>query len=149
MKVDLLFPFLLLSLLLLDAINSLMKIEDYRQKQQPVRRTIYNITDEIKPTHRCGHDQKSSVFLPIPVILQNNETNHSHQLPTNNIPSKSGIIARFACRYLAMYWICAHTYMCIQGCTCIEATLPSPFWRFFSASSNRPGKWITTPLPAR
>lgn len=79
----------------------------------------------------------------------NNETNHPHHLSfTNNIPCKSGIIAMFVCRYLTMHWICAHTYMRIQGCTCIEATLPSPFWRFFSASSNRPGRWITTPLPA-
>lgn len=70
MKVDLLFPFLLLSLLLLDAIDSLMKVEDYRQKRQPVSSTINNKTDQIKPTHRCGHDQKSSVVPPTPVILQ-------------------------------------------------------------------------------
>lgn len=43
MKVDLLFPFLLLSLLLLDAIHSLMEVKDYRRTQEPVSRTIYAV----------------------------------------------------------------------------------------------------------
>lgn len=43
----------------------------------------------------------------------NNETNHPHHLPTDNIPCKSGIIATFVCRYLTMHWICANTHTCV------------------------------------
>lgn len=72
-KVDLLFPFLLLSLLLLDAIQSLMEVEDYEWRQEPVSGTIsaarLRLT-ALKCSHRCGRDQKSSVVPPIPVILQ-------------------------------------------------------------------------------
>lgn len=77
---DLLFPFLLLSLLLLDAINSLMEVKNWGGRKDDFVKSSCSISLYLKFqkkgkfTHQCGHDQKSLISPPNPAIL------HKHRI---------------------------------------------------------------------